>query len=135
MNGGEVEAELRSVVEQYLDAMNHDDGPRIAKLTMGAAFFDLTFDERSISQYHQVEPFPWYMRSFRPTDGNAILRLFELLTYSDDIAVASAVTGFEKDPPGSILPEGVVMFIFQRVKGQWRISTIPRYCYNDWSDS
>ena len=59
----------------------------------------------------------------------------DLLTYSDDIAVASAVTGFEKDPPGGILPDGIVMFIFQRVKGQWRISAIPRYYYNDWIES
>lgn len=51
----EVQAELRSVVEKYLDAMNHDDGPRIAKLTMGAAFFDLSFDERSISRVASIK--------------------------------------------------------------------------------
>ncbi|MUL78250.1 nuclear transport factor 2 family protein [Mycolicibacterium sp. CBMA 226] len=126
-----LQAELRAVAEQYVDAANHADGTRLADLTMGAAYDDLTFDQRSLSRDHQVAPYIWTIRSNQLTDGDAKLKRFDLLTHSDDFAVVHVTTDFERFPPHAFLPEGSVMFVFQKINGRWRISATPRY-YRNW---
>ncbi|MUL78251.1 hypothetical protein [Mycolicibacterium sp. CBMA 226] len=124
---GGIAARLRSVMARYLEAMNQGNRRRLSLATLGAAYFDNDFDERSVSPFHQVAPFIWTRRGWQVQAGDTVLAELRVLAYSDDIAAAHVTVEFERPPTHLLLPDGNVLVIFQRVNTRWKISAITRY--------
>ncbi|MEN4473972.1 hypothetical protein [Mycolicibacterium cosmeticum] len=119
-----LKVQLRTLADEFVDALNRNDRRRLGELTTGQANYDLEFTSSSLSQDHQVAPYVYRMQAGIKWDGPVKIRTFDVQARGDMLTVVSMYSPFEKTSDREIIPGAFVDVVFKMVDGSWKISSI-----------